>query len=84
MPEHFYNYEEPVAQDKVSAFLNFISLATNIIILKNSYYGWQHCIMYIYSLAPGVSFDLLQRLYKLEHPTSLCCRASDICTVGQI
>ena len=28
-----------------------------------------------YSLAPGVSFDLLQRLYKLKHPTSLCCRA---------
>ena len=38
-----------------------------------------------YSLAPGVSFDLLQRLYKLEHPTLLCCSAlSDTCTVGQI
>ena len=40
--------------------------------------------MCVYSLAPGVSFDLLQHLYKLEHHTSLCCRASDICTVGQI
>ena len=29
----------------------------------------------IYSLAPGVSFDLLQRLYKLEHHTVLCCSA---------
>ena len=28
-----------------------------------------------YSLAPGVSFDLLQHLYKLEHPTVLCCSA---------
>ena len=28
-----------------------------------------------YSLTPGVSFDLLQRLYKLEHPTVLCCSA---------
>ena len=41
-----------------------------------------------YSLAPGVSFDLLQRLYKLEHHTVLCCSAyirymhcgPDICT----
>ena len=29
----------------------------------------------VYSLVPGVSFDLLQHLYKLEHPTSLCCSA---------
>ena len=44
----------------------------------------------IYSLAPGVSFDLLQRLYKLEHHTVLCCSAyirymhcgPDICTAG--
>ena len=47
------------------------------------------CII-LYSLAPGVSFDLLQHLYKLEHPTVLCCSASirymhcgpDICTAG--
>ena len=31
--------------------------------------------MCVYSLAPGVSFDLLQHLYNLEHPTSLCCSA---------
>ena len=31
--------------------------------------------LYSYSLAPGVSFDLLQRLYKLEHHTVLCCSA---------
>ena len=43
-----------------------------------------------YSLAPGVSFDLLQHLYKLEHPTVLCCSpyirymhcGPDICTAG--
>ena len=42
------------------------------------------CII-LYSLAPGVSFDLLQRLYKLD--TTLYCVAvhvSDTCTVGQI
>ena len=47
--------------------------------------------MYIYSLAPGVSFDLLQCLYKLEHHTVLCCSAyirymhcgpDIICTAG--
>ena len=46
--------------------------------------------MDIYSLAPGVSFDLLERLYKLEHHTVLCCSAyirymhcgPDICTAG--
>ena len=46
--------------------------------------------MYYYSLVPGVSFDLLQRLYKLEHHTVLCCSAyirymhcgPDICTAG--
>ena len=45
---------------------------------------------HIYSLAPGVSFDLLQRLYKLEHHTVLFCSAyirymhcgPDICTAG--
>ena len=51
-----------------------------------------HVFMFIiiYSLAPGVSFDLLKRLYKLEHPTVLCCSACirymhcgpDICTAG--
>ena len=43
-----------------------------------------------YSLAPSVSFDLLQCLYKLEHHTVLCCSAyirymhcgPDICTAG--
>ena len=44
----------------------------------------------IYSLAPGVSFDPLECLYKLEHHTVLCCSACirymhcgpDICTAG--
>ena len=50
---------------------------------------WGVCAI-IYSLAPGVSFDLLQHLYKLEHPTVLCSSACiryrhcgpDICTAG--
>ena len=33
------------------------------------------CILFTYSLAPGVSSDLLQHLYKLEHHTVLCCSA---------
>ena len=46
--------------------------------------------LYTNSLAPGVSFDLLQHLYKLVHPTVLCCSARirymhcgpDVCNVG--
>ena len=48
------------------------------------------CTKNFYILAPGVSFDFLQCLYKLEHPTVLCCSACirymhcgpDICTAG--
>ena len=34
-----------------------------------------NCYVGCYILAPGVSFDLLQRLYKLEHHTVMCCSA---------
>ena len=55
-----------------------------ILVFKNK--RKNYCLVaYIYnnySLAPGVSFDLLQRLYKLEHHTVLCCSGPDICTAG--